>query len=59
MSKINNTKIIKGRNNKKQGSRMVQPVPKEYNVFAYLIKGKGVFVQTNNNKLKRKLGNIR
>lgn len=33
------------------GSRMVQPVPKEYNVFAYLIKGKGVFVQTNNNKI--------
>ncbi|MGZ8890556.1 MAG: pirin-like C-terminal cupin domain-containing protein, partial [Nitrososphaeraceae archaeon] len=30
---------------------MVQPVPKEYNVFAYLIKGKGVFVQTNNNKI--------
>ncbi|MGZ5489528.1 MAG: pirin-like C-terminal cupin domain-containing protein, partial [Nitrososphaeraceae archaeon] len=32
-------------------SRMVQPVPKEYNVFAYLIKGKGVFVQTDNNKI--------
>ena len=31
------------------GSRIVQPIPEEYNVFAYVIKGKGVFEQGNNN----------
>lgn len=28
-------------------SKLVQPVPKEYNVFAYIIKGKGVFEQSD------------
>jgi quercetin 2,3-dioxygenase len=35
------------------GARIVQPVPKEYNVIAYLIKGKGVFEQSKNNKTNR------
>jgi hypothetical protein len=34
------------------GSRIIQPVPEEYNVFAYVIKGKGVFEQSNNNNNK-------
>ena len=33
------------------GSRIVQPVPEEYNVFAYIIKGKGVFEQDNINNI--------
>jgi len=33
------------------GSILVQPVPKDYNVFAYVIKGKGVFEENNNNKI--------
>ena len=32
------------------GSSIVQPIPKEYNVFAYIIKGKGI-VERNNNKI--------
>ncbi len=39
------------------GSRIIQPVPEEYNVFAYVIKGKGVFEQNNNNKIVEK-GNL-
>ena len=39
------------------GYRIVQPVPEEYNVFAYIIKGKGVFEQSNNNKIVEK-GNL-
>ena len=39
------------------GARIIQPVPKEYNVFAYVIKGKGVFEQSNNNKTAEK-GNL-
>lgn len=35
-------------------ARIIQPVPKEYNVFAYVIKGKGVFEQSNNNKTVEK-----
>src|SRR5574339_19206 len=38
------------------GSRIIQPVPKNYNVFAYVIKGKGAFEQ-NNNKMVEK-GNL-
>jgi hypothetical protein len=39
------------------GARIIQPVPKEYNVFAYIIKGKGVFEQSNNNETAEK-GNL-
>jgi redox-sensitive bicupin YhaK (pirin superfamily) len=39
------------------GSRIIQPVPKEYEVFAYVIKGKGVFEQSNNNKIVER-GNL-
>ncbi len=35
------------------GARIVQAVPKEYNVFAYVIKGKGVFEQNKINKTNR------
>jgi redox-sensitive bicupin YhaK (pirin superfamily) len=38
------------------GSRIVQPVPKEYNVFAYVIQGKGVFEPSYSNKVER--GNL-
>src|SRR5215204_208578 len=31
------------------GSTIVQPIPKDYNVFAYVIKGKGIFELSNNN----------
>src|ERR671911_666845 len=34
------------------GSSIVQPIPKEYNVFAYVIKGKGIFQRSNNNNNK-------
>jgi redox-sensitive bicupin YhaK (pirin superfamily) len=33
------------------GSSIVQPIPKEYNVFAYIIKGKGIVERKNNNKI--------
>ena len=40
------------------GSRIIQPIPEKYNVFAYVIKGKGVFQQnTNNNRIVEK-GNL-
>jgi quercetin 2,3-dioxygenase len=35
------------------GSRIVQPVPKEYNVFAYVIHGKGIFEPSDSNKVER------
>jgi len=38
------------------GSRIVQPVPKEYNVFAYVIQGKGIFELSDSNKVER--GNL-
>ena len=38
------------------GSRILQPVPKEYNVFAYVIQGKGVFEPSYSNKVER--GNL-
>ena len=38
------------------GSRIVQPVPKEYNSFAYVIEGKGVFERSDSNKVER--GNL-
>jgi redox-sensitive bicupin YhaK (pirin superfamily) len=33
------------------GSSIVQPIPKEYNVFAYIIKRKGIVERKNNNKI--------
>lgn len=39
------------------GSRIVKPVPEEYNVFAYIIKGKGVFEQDNINSIVER-GNL-
>jgi redox-sensitive bicupin YhaK (pirin superfamily) len=34
------------------GSRIIQPVPEQYNIFAYVIEGKGVFGQkTDSNKI--------
>ena len=38
------------------GFRIVQPIPKEYNVFAYVIQGKGVFDPSDSNKVER--GNL-
>ena len=38
------------------GFRIVQPIPKEYNVFAYVIQGKGVFEPSDSNKVER--GNL-
>ena len=37
------------------GSSIVQPIPKEYNVFAYVIKGKGIFERSNNNNNNNKI----
>jgi quercetin 2,3-dioxygenase len=34
------------------GSSTVQPIPKEYNVFAYIIEGKGIVERNNNNNNK-------
>jgi quercetin 2,3-dioxygenase len=34
------------------GYSIVQPIPKEYNVFVYVIKGKGIFERSNNNSNK-------
>src|ERR687898_274153 len=34
------------------GSSIVQSIPKDYNVFAYVIKGKGIFQRSNNNNNK-------
>ena len=38
------------------GIRMGQPIPKEYNIFAYVIQGKGVFDPSDSNKVER--GNL-
>ena len=38
------------------GFRIVQPIPKEYNIFAYVIQGKGVFDPSDSNKVER--GNL-
>ena len=38
------------------GFRIIQPIPKEYNVFAYVIQGKGVFDPSDSNKVER--GNL-
>ena len=38
------------------GFRIVQPVPKEYNVFAYVIQGKGLFEPSDSQKVER--GNL-
>jgi len=38
------------------GFRIVQPIPKEYNVFAYVIQGKGVFEPSDSKKVER--GNL-
>src|SRR5687768_16412043 len=40
------------------GSRIVQPIPEEYDVFAYVIKGKGVFEQGNNKNKIVERGNL-
>ena len=40
------------------GSSIVQPIPIEYNVFAYVIKGKGIFEQSNNNNKIIERGNL-
>jgi quercetin 2,3-dioxygenase len=40
------------------GSSIVQPIPKEYNVFAYVIKGKGIFERSNNNNNIIERGNL-
>src|SRR5918995_1330305 len=40
------------------GSSIVQPIPKEYNVFAYVIKGKGIFQRSNNNNKIIERGNL-
>jgi len=42
----------------KPGSSILQPVPEKYNVFAYIIKGKGVFEQINNSDKKIGRGNL-
>ena len=39
------------------GATIIQSIPKEYNVFAYIIKGKGVFEQGNNNSIVER-GNL-
>ena len=33
------------------GYSIVQPIPKEYNVFVYVIKGKGIFERSNNSQI--------
>jgi quercetin 2,3-dioxygenase len=35
----------------KSGYSIVQPIPKEHNVFVYVIKGKGIFERSNNNQI--------
>ena len=42
----------------KQGNRILQQVPKEYNVFAYVIKGKALFEQNNNGNKIIERGNL-
>jgi redox-sensitive bicupin YhaK (pirin superfamily) len=37
----------------KPGSRIVQPVSEDYSVFAYVIKGKGIFEQRSNDKVNQ------
>lgn len=39
------------------GATIIQSIPKEYNVFAYIITGKGVFEQGNNNSIVER-GNL-
>jgi len=41
-----------------QGNKIIQPVPEEYNVFAYVIKGKGLFEQNNNSNKIIERGNL-
>jgi redox-sensitive bicupin YhaK (pirin superfamily) len=40
----------------KQGSEIVQPVPEEYNVFAYVINGNGTFGKNNRVSVERSDG---
>ena len=39
-------------------ARIIQPVPEEYNVFAYVLKGNGVFEQSDNVKKAIEKGNL-
>jgi quercetin 2,3-dioxygenase len=40
------------------GASIIQSVPDEYNVFAYVIKGKGLFEQSNNSNKIMERGNL-
>ena len=40
------------------GARIIQAVPEEYNVFTYVLKGKGVFEQSDNVKKAIEKGNL-
>ncbi|MDR4512256.1 MAG: pirin family protein [Nitrososphaeraceae archaeon] len=40
------------------GNRIIQQVPEEYNVFAYVIKGKGLFEQNNSSNKIIERGNL-
>ena len=40
------------------GYSIVQPIPKEYNVFAYIIKGIGIVERNNNNNKIIERGNL-
>jgi redox-sensitive bicupin YhaK (pirin superfamily) len=42
----------------KPGSKILQPVPEEYNVFAYVIQGSGLFKQSNNSNKMIERGNL-
>jgi len=40
------------------GSKILQPVPEEYNVFAYVIQGSGIFKQSNTSNKVIERGNL-
>jgi len=42
----------------KPGSKILQPVPEEYNVFAYVIQGSGIFKQNNTSNKIIERGNL-
>lgn len=42
----------------KPGSKILQSVPEEYNVFAYVIQGSGLFKQSNNSNKMIERGNL-
>jgi redox-sensitive bicupin YhaK (pirin superfamily) len=41
----------------KPDAKITQPVPKDYNAFAYVVRGEGLFGQRNNNKIVER-GNL-